>query len=247
MRPLLHIYTTTWNNPEVMTNFIKWYRDRVPNCLITVYDNMSSDSTPEICKQLGCEVIFFNTEGTMDEKTLMSIRELGWLNPKHNSKVVLTCDDDELVDITPELLEDDSWNVIHCTGWEIFGKDGDTLEDFTEGLPSAGYSKKLVWKRDEIQSMNFGAGSHSANPVAKEGFEVKYYSGQVNCFHTKWAYGWEKGVARQKSIGPRVSIHSKSHHWNFHFNLPERLEEGQTGLNHWDYYSGGIQNRTKVR
>lgn len=247
MKPLLHVYTTTWNNPEVITNFVTWYRSRVPDCLITVYDNMSTDLTPEICKDLGCEVISFNTNGYMDEQTLMNIRELGWLNPAHNSKVVLTCDDDELLDITPELLEDDSWNVIHCTGWELFGEDGDTLKDFTQGLSSTGYSKKLVWKRNEIQRMNFGAGSHNANPVAKKGFEIKYCQQQVNCFHTKWAYGWEKGVARQKLVGTRVSPHSKSKGWNFHFSLPERLEEGQTGLNHWDYYNNGMQTRTKVR
>lgn len=247
MRPLLHVYTTTWNNLEVIKNFITWYRQRVPNCLITVFDNMSTDLTPEYCIANNCEVISFNTGGTMDEQTLMRIRELGWLKPEHNSKVVIFCDDDELVEITPEILEDNSWNVIHCTGWEIIGKDGDTLEDFTAGCPSQGYSKKLVWKRDEIQAMNFGAGSHSANPIPKEGYNIKYYDRQVNCLHTKWAYGWEKGVARQNLIGPRVSSHSRKLGWNFHFNLPERLEEGQTGLNHWDYYSQGLANRIKVR
>lgn len=247
LRPLLHIYTTTWNNPEVIMNFIDWYRERIPDCLITVYDNMSSDLTPEICWGMNCEVRSFNTNGFMDEKTLINIRELCWLDPSHNSEWVIVCDDDELINVSEELLRNTDWNINHCVGYEIFGEDGDTLKNFTQGLPSTGYSKKALWKRDEILAMNFGAGSHTANPVAKEGFEIKYNPNPVEMFHTKWAYGWEKGVERQKLVGTRVSPHSKSKGWNFHFNLPERLEEGQTGLNHWDYYSQGLANRTKVK
>ncbi len=247
MKPLLHIYLTTWNNQEVLKDTITWYRDLIPDCKITVYDNMSTDMTIEMCTQMNCQVISFNTGGTMNEKILMQIRELCWLNPEHDSTWVLCCDDDEMGMITPELLENAEWNVCQFQGYEMFGQEGDTLEDMRYGLTSEGYSKKILFKRDEIQAMNFGAGSHNANPIPKEGFEIKYSVKEVPLYHTKWGRGWDKGVSRQKSIAPRVDEESKRKNWNFHFALPERLEEGQTGLNHWGYYSDGFQMRQKVR
>lgn len=245
MRDLLHVYMTTWENQEVLQDTITWYRQRVPDCKITVYDNMSADLTVEMCLDLGCQVRSFNTQGKMNEAILMKIRECCWLDPEHNSEFVIVCDDDEMVDVKLDKME--GWNVNHCVGYEMFGSEGDKLEDMKFGLPSAGYSKKLMWKRYEILAMNFGAGSHQSNPVAKEGFEIIYNPDPFACYHTKWSRGWNKGVSRQKRIGPRVDEESKRKNWNWHFNLPDKLEEGQTGLNHWDYFNNGFNNRVQVR
>lgn len=241
----IHIYVTTWNSSAFIEDLINWYRTRFPDCPITIYDNMSSDLTVEICKSLDCEVISFNTMGTMDEKTLINIRELCWLNPNHDSEWVIVCDDDEYVDVTPEQL-DGTWNVNKCIGYEIFGQDGDSFEELIYGLPSDGYSKQVLFNRHQIKRMNFGAGSHQANPEPKQGFEVIYNPNPCPLYHMKWR-GWEAGLNRQKSIAPRISEDSKKKGWNFHYGLPEKLEQGQTGLNHWDYYNNGLTNRIKVR
>lgn len=243
---LLRVYMTTWENMEVLQDTIKWYKNQVPDCKFTIYDNMSTDLTVEMCNDLGCEVRSFNTGGTMNEAVLMRIRELSWLDPTHDSEHIIMCDDDERIMFKEEDLIDTDWNVNHCIGKEMIGVDGDKLEDIKFGCDSQGYSKKILWKRDEIQSMNFGAGSHSANPVPKSGYEIKYNPNPFMCLHCKWGYGWEKGVARQKRIAPRVDAESVRKRHNFHFALPEKLEEGQTGLNHWDYYTGGLRDRVQI-
>lgn len=245
MSKLLRVYAITWNYEHFIPDLIKWYKERV-DCNITIYDNMSTDLTPEICKDFGCEVISFNTNGFMDEASLIKIRELCWLNPNHNEPWVCVVDEDEWVNVNEDLLVGADWNVNKCVGYELFGEDGDTQEDLIFGLPSSGYDKQALFNRNEILAMNFGAGSHTASPIAKEGYGIKYNPNPVEMFHTKWR-GWEAGLNRQKSIAPRVSEDSKRKRWNWHYGLPDRLEEGQTGLNHWDYFNNGYNNRVKVR
>lgn len=237
MNKLLRVYAITWNYEHFIPDLIKWYKSKV-DCEITIYDNMSTDRTPEICQDLGCDVISFNTGGKMDEKTLMNIRELCWLNPTHNEPWVVVCDEDEWVNVSEDLLKEATWNVNHCVGYEMFGTDGDKMEDLVYGVTSAGYCKQALFNRDQIQSMNFGAGNHTAKPVAKEGFEVIYNPNPVEMFHTKWR-GWEAGLNRQSVIAPRVSDDSKRKGWNFHYALPESV--------HKDYYLNGFNNRVKVR
>lgn len=241
----LRVYAITWNYEHFVEDLIKWYRDRV-DCNFTIYDNMSTDRTPEILRDLGCEVISFNTGGKMDEKTLMNIRELCWLNPSHAEPWVVICDEDEWVDVNDDVIKDATWNVNKCVGYEMFGMDGDKMEDLVYGVPSVGYSKMALFNRSQIQAMNYGAGNHSANPTPLIGHKVIMNPNPVAMYHTKWR-GWEAGLNRQKSIAPRVSEDSKRKGWNFHYALPERLNEGQTGHNHWDYYSRGFEMRLKVR
>lgn len=233
----LHVYLITWNSADFIKDTLTWYRQRVPDCLFTVYDNMSSDLTVEICNEFGAEVISFNTNGTHDEKTLMNIRELCWKNPEHESTHIVVCDDDEWVNVSLESMEGD-WNVNKCIGYELFGEDSDTMDDLIFGVESIGYAKQAYFRRDQIERMNFGAGSHNANPIPKEGFELKYNPNPVEMFHTKWR-GWNRGLSRQYSIAPRRSEDSKSKGWNFHYSLPESV--------HKDYYQNGFNNRIKVR
>lgn len=231
----LRVYLIAWNYEKFIHETINWYNK--VDCNITVYDNMSTDRTVEICKDLGCEVISFNTGGKMDEKTLMNIRELCWLNPAHEEPWVVVCDEDEWVDVSENIFEAD-WNVNKCVGYEMFGQDGDTQEQLTYGVESAGYCKMALFNKTQIERMNFGAGSHQANPVAKEGFQVKFNPNPVALYHTKWR-GWETGLNRQQTIAPRRSDGDKQRGWNFHYSLGEDI--------HRDYYTNGFNNRKQIR
>ena len=76
--PLLEVFVCTWCEDKILLDFIQWYRSRVPDCLITVYDNMSDDRTVEIALDNECKVIPYDTSGYMDEQTLMNIRNNCW-------------------------------------------------------------------------------------------------------------------------------------------------------------------------
>lgn len=232
----LTIFIITWNQERYIKEIIDYYRNRIPDAKFVIYDNESTDKTVEICKENGCKVISFSTGGKMDEQTLINIRNSCWQNV--NTKYVLIIDDDEYLDITQELLEDNSWNVVKAFGYEMFDEGVKTIDELHYGVPSMGYSKACLFNRLEIAKMNFEAGSHKEKPISKEGFEVRYNSNPVALYHTKWRNP-ENGLGRAHNIAPRVSNDSTKKGWNYHYGLPDSV--------HSEYYINGMKNRIKVR
>lgn len=237
-KPLLEIFTVCWNESKILPDFIKWYRDKVPNCLITVYDNNSDDNTFGIALDNECKVIPFDTGGYMDEQTLMDIRNNCW--KQSEAKWCLVVDCDELVNVTVEMLIPITLTTVYkCKGFEMFGTEEDTIETLDKGLESVGYSKPVLFKPYLLKELNLTPGSHDCNPIHidKKG-EVRIVKDYPNMFHTKWR-SWSNGIERARLLAKRRSEHSKQMGWNFHYELDESV--------HLDYYTNGIKNRVKVR
>jgi hypothetical protein len=236
-KPLLEIFTVCWNESKILPDFIKWYRDRISDCLITVYDNNSDDNTFGIALDNECKVIPFDTGGYMDEQTLMDIRNNCWKESKAKWCLVVDCD--ELVEVNTKLLQEEYFtDVFHCEGYEMFGTEEDIVETLTQGCKSAGYCKPVLFQPERLVEINLAPGSHSANPITKEGAPVCWTKGKVNMYHTKWR-SWTNGIERARLLAKRRSEHSKQMGWNFHYELDESI--------HLDYYTNGIKNRVKVR
>lgn len=234
-KPLLEVFVCTWCEEKILPDFIKWYRSRVPNCLITVYDNMSTDRTVEIALKNECKVIPFDTGGYMDEQTLMNIRNNCW--KESEAKWCLVVDCDELVDVTGEFCElNNSGDIVQCKGWEMFGTKEDTIQTLLYGCLSVGYCKPVLFRPEAFVEINLQAGSHEAKPIWKS--SPNWNHSVVNLYHTKWR-SWTNGIERAKLLAERRSEHSRSRQWNFHYELPEET--------HREYYLNGMKNRVKVR
>jgi glycosyltransferase involved in cell wall biosynthesis len=235
MNRSVEIFGIFWNEQEIIQDFIDWYRVRLPNAKITIIDNESDDKTVEIAKNNGCEVISYNTNGFMDEQTLMNLRNNIWRNS--NSEWIIIVDSDEFVDITHDILDKSNWNVAKCVGYEMFGE-GEPIEELLYGCQTDGYSKSAVFNKNEIENMNFGPGNHTERPTPKSGFLVNFAENRPNLYHTKWR-SWSNGINRAHILSKRRSEHSDKMGWNFHYGLPDSK--------HSEYYGNGIKNRIKVR
>jgi glycosyltransferase involved in cell wall biosynthesis len=239
-RPLLEVFTTSFQESKTIKELIDFYRERIPGCLITVQDNMSTDNTKEICEENGVKFIQFDTNDKMDEKTLIHLRNTSWKNS--TAKFIIVCDSDELVDVTEEDLmfcdKVKTWNVCKCDGVELFGHD-EFFKDSFYGVKSEGYSKTILFHKDSINSMNFAAGSHTCHPTPNEGHSIVYTQYPFKLYHTKWQ-NYEEGIKRQNFIKLRgVSDDSKSKGWNFHYSLPDS--------EHKKYFDNGFEKRIKIR
>jgi hypothetical protein len=241
-RPLLEVFTTSWNEPETVEKLIKWYRDRVPGCKITLFDNDSEFTDGcqigGICFTNGVTMHTFSTEDKMDELTLISLRNNCWT--KSAAKFIIVCDSDELVDITEQDLLDcndgELWNLCKCNGVELFGHTGADKGVFY-GVESEGYSKSVLFHRDSVVSMNFAPGSHTCNPTMQIGVQPKWNPNKVNLFHTKWQ-DWDYGIERQHAIREKgISADSKQKGWNFHYSLPDSAHE--------EYFNNGYAKRER--
>lgn len=238
MNPLLHVFVPVWNEEKIILDFIQWYRSRVPGCLITIFDNYSTDDTTKIALENECEVRFFNSGDEMDEATLIKVRNNCW--KESEAHWCLVVDADELVDINTEFLTtNNTGNIFKCVGYEMFGTETDTVDTLVNGLPSAGYCKPVLF-RNWFKEINFAPGSHSADPVLRDNlpFSIIWDETSVNLYHTKWR-SWSNGIERAKLLADRRSNHSRMMGWNFHYGLDESI--------HKDYYDNGRYNSVRVR
>ena len=233
---LLHVFVCTWNESKILQDFIDWYRSRVPGCLITVYDNESTDNTVEIALQNNCKVISFSTNDQMDELTLMNIRNNCW--KKTLSEWCLVVDADELVDINAEFLKNlGTENILKCKGYEMFGEEEDSIDDLIYGCESVGYSKPVLFRGWIFEEISFAPGNHSCSPIPFE-HNLLWSTINPNLYHTKWR-SWSNGIERAHLLAKKRSDHSRQNNWNIHYEFDDSI--------HLDYYSNGIKNRIKVR
>ena len=99
---MITIYTIAYNEEIMLPHFIKWYRERFPNCRIVIHDNESTDDTVKIALENNCEVISFDTKNKFEDAIHMNIKNQCWKEAKTNW--VIVCDTDELLDIKQEIL-----------------------------------------------------------------------------------------------------------------------------------------------
>lgn len=75
---MITVYTIAYNEERMLPFFIKWYRDRFPDCRIVLYDNQSTDNTVKICEDNNIEVITYFTNGEMRDSALRDIKNNCW-------------------------------------------------------------------------------------------------------------------------------------------------------------------------
>lgn len=224
MKPLLEVFTTSWNEPHTIEKLINWYRSRVPDCEITVYDNTSDDgdATKNLCASHNVSFRQFSTDGKMDEGTLIYLRNNAW--KQSTAKFVIVCDSDELVDVCERDLlycnDGEKWNLCQCRGIELFGTDADSPDEFW-GCDADGYCKSVLFHKSSVLNMNFAAGSHTCHPLMSPGVMAKWSPIRYPLYHTKWQ-SWEKGLERQHQIHEKGrSLDSQARGWGFHYDVDD--------------------------
>jgi hypothetical protein len=146
----------------------------------------------------------------MNEITLTDMRNKVWKDA--TTPWVIVCDMDEIVGINEnELIEEDKKgvNVIKTQGYDMFGKSEKEdlsniiIDSITTSEKSDFHSKKLCFKKDAIEAMNFEAGAHESNPIAKAGNKVTFSEKTYILYHFK-KLGKPYYIYTQKRATPRA-------------------------------------------
>lgn len=217
---LISIYTICYNEEIMLPFMIKWYRERFPNCSITVYDNESTDRSVQIALENGCEVISYNTNNQLSDSKYLEIKNSCWKKAK--TPWVLICDVDELLDINhEELLVQNNlgFTIITSKGYNMYNLSNDNLvENMNYGVRAKQYDKIYLFNKDKIKEINYEPGCHYAKPKGK----VIFTKQKFTLLHFTYLSP-EYIINRYKQNALRLSPENKKNGWGIHYNDSEKI------------------------
>jgi hypothetical protein len=138
----INLFTITYNREDIIGSFIDFYKQRVPNIIINIYDRNSTDKTVEIAKEKECIVKNFDD---------FYVKKDDWKNNCWKyipTDSVVICNINEFIDITLDLFNNCS--LIQAEGYDI--ADLGHLED---GVRNNLYDKFCIFDPAVIRDMNF--------------------------------------------------------------------------------------------
>lgn len=210
----LTIYTIAYNEEYFLPFFIQHYRARFPTCRIVVYDNESTDTTADIARAAGCEVITYSTNNTLSDATYLQIKNNCW---KNTFGWVLIADVDELCDIsTKDLLYEAR------KGHTILTFEGYNMVNLTDahanpnkiytGIRAPSYDKAYCFNAILVKDINYGPGCHHAAPTGT----VRYSTRRYHCRHFKYLHP-DYMVKRHALFASRLSADNLAKGYGGHY------------------------------
>jgi hypothetical protein len=239
----VYIFILCYNEEVLLPHTIAHYRANIPDCHIIIYDNMSTDNSVNIAKNLGCAVIQWQSDGINDYKYI-NIKNNCWKNIKNGW--ILCIDMDEWLCITDdELLEEylNGTTVLNIKGVNIVGDSKTiTLNDInlhklSFGVNYAPENKKLCFFVPGIKGVNYSIGAHCAVFTGNIKYSKKTYINK----HMELlglSYYINKKDMRNKRL-------KKYNIYNFHMKYISKYYSSDINL-HTKKYLNAIKNAKKI-
>lgn len=229
----IEVYLIAWNEIETIHLTVRHYKSL--GAKIKVYDNYSSDGTPELCRLLGCEVESFGIPGQLNDAHYLKVKNRCWRGSK--ADWVIVCDADEILDISRETLENEKGSIFKTHGFNIYSHQmpKDNYFEILTGIPDDSYSKLVIFDPKRITDMMYQYGCHRATPCG----DVVYSTVEPTLFHYRAIGGPERIVARHAQYRKRMSDLNKTLNLGLHYNYPDerRVKEWEESLSKSVLYS----------
>jgi hypothetical protein len=178
----VYVFLLCYNESVLLPHTITHYKRNIPNCIITILDNESTDNSINIAKTLGCNVETFSTNNMLDEFKQTNLKNNCWKHIKNGW--IIVADMDEFLCITEEELYQELNNettILSIQGLEMIGESNKLdlsdiqLNEITKSITSNIESKNLCFYRNDIIDMNYNLGGHKCSPEGKLKFSCTIY------------------------------------------------------------------------
>jgi glycosyltransferase involved in cell wall biosynthesis len=180
-----------------------------------MYDNDSTDDTPNIAYRNSCKIIPYHTNNEVNDELLTGIKNNCWKNA--NTDWVLVCDPDELFDVNENDLkfeENRGTTIIKATGYNMVNMNDDfDIQNMKYGVRSPAHDKCFIFNKKYISDINFNHGSHFANPQGT----IKYNEKTYPMYHYHFV-NIDYMFNRYQMTIKRFSEINKKHGWGIHCN-----------------------------
>lgn len=175
----IRVYMVCYNEEEILPYALRHYNtfaDRV-----TIFDAGSTDRSREIAREMGAEVVHWDTKGEMNTQLDMELKSSCWRGC--GADWVIVVDTDELI-YFPEadaLEAHDSIGtaVIKTTGWDMVSDvfpttKGQIYDEVKFGASeNYWYGKPAIFAPSRLQDLQFGAGAHDCHGKLAGGMPFK--------------------------------------------------------------------------
>jgi len=207
---MITIYTIAYNEEVMLPFFIKWYRERFPDCKIVVYDNYSTDNTEKIALENKCEVIKYDTGNKLSDSKYLEIKNNCWKNAE--TDWVLVCDADEMLDVFEKDLKNIKETIIQGKGYNMYNiEEEESLENMIYGSRAKQYDKYLLFNKKFITEINYSPGCHTAFPKGSVAINNTF-----NLYHYSWL-GVNYVFNKYQRNKQRLSEENIKNNWGFHY------------------------------
>jgi hypothetical protein len=174
---IVHIFLLCYNEEILLPHTVAYYKSNLPNSVITIYDNESTDNSVKIAKDLGCNVYSFSTGNINDVRIKQYICNNCWKGITDGW--IIMADMDEWLCVCEKDLIDEyncGFTILSIKGVDYIGESQSILLDdinfneINKVIYNNNEDKSLCFYKKAILEMNYEPGSHTCQPIG----DIKY-------------------------------------------------------------------------
>jgi len=222
----IEIYSLCHQEAKIIPYYMRHYNQYGK---VFLYEGHSTDGSAELAESLGATIIPLDTENQVRDDIFTDVKNNCWKDSK--ADWVIVCDMDEFVyhpDLenylkTIDYLEKPT-TIIVPTTFEMIADFFPTTEGQIYDEVKFGFqirSKFFMFKPKSLYKMNYGAGSHDAQP---EGSVYINRDSEVKCMHFRHL-SIDHVVERNAYLYSRLSDENKRMGWGWHVGLSREKVE----------------------
>jgi glycosyltransferase involved in cell wall biosynthesis len=232
---MVEAFIVGWNESETIHLTLKHYKSFCEK--VTLFDNYSTDGTPDIARSMGAEVKQFGTPGVLSDDDYLTVKNNCW--KKSKADWVIVCDADEILYVNQysgynQMLEAQAYSgmtIYKTIGFDVVSHDMPvhSFIDIKTGYVNENYSKSVIFNPRKIKEINYKYGSHVCKPVG----DVVYSPDVLVLMHYRNIGGPQRLVDRHALYRPRMSEKNKRFGLGCHYEYTDeqRVKEWHEKFN----------------
>lgn len=189
---------------------------------IVMYDQYSTDGSPEIAKILGIEVRNFGHRSQLNDQWYLDVKNHCWKECRGKGiDYVIVVDIDEFVVMPPFPVG----TFPKVEGFNMISEDmpEKSMLEIKTGSPSESYSKQAIFNPDAVQEINYVHGCHKNYAVGN------LVPGETPCklYHYRMIGGVDRLIRRHAMYRTRLSAFNRKHKMGFHYEHSDEAKKGE--------------------
>jgi len=220
----LDTFAICYNEEVLLPHFIRYYKQFGE---VTIYDNQSTDSSPQIIKDLGANLITYDSGNEIRDDIYLAIKNNCW--KKSTANWVIVCDIDEFYYSKKGLLnelESIKESIVKPTGFDMYSNDellfdDDIFTKINKGVPIGFGKLGGLFRPDRIKEINYTVGAHNCNPIGDITINDNNNVLFLHYKHINLDYVKNK----HEQYYNRLSLINKKNNWGYHYKVNEDFDK----------------------